>query len=123
MKKLILAALLSLTACTGQLASVLDPPSAPLARTVIDDRALETAWKGLDASLDAINLVLDLKPSLIGTPAAHRVADAIDAVTLALTAAESAAAAGEATDYATALAKSKAAFVEMRSALQAMKGK
>ena len=121
LKTFLIGALLALSACAGIPVSVQNSP-APLAQTKIDDRALETAWKGFDAALDGVNLVLDLKPSLIGTPGARRLADAIDATSLALTAAESAAAAGETTDYAVALAKAKQSFVEMRQAIQALKG-
>lgn len=117
---IVATAALSLTACNLPAIPVTSP--APLAQTTIDDRALVTAWKAFDASLDAINLALDAKPSLIGTPGAVRLANAIDAATAALTAAESAAAAGSATDYAVALAKAKDAYAEMRLALLAMKG-
>lgn len=121
LKHLILAASLALAACSGIPVSVVESP-APLAQTTIDDKALLTAWKSFDASLDAINLVLDVKPSLIGTPGAVRVANAIDAVSLALTSAESAAAAGSTKDYTIALANARNALTEMRMALQAMKG-
>lgn len=129
MKRVILVAMaaLSLGACTSPLLSVLPgavpAPPAPLAKTTVDEKALDAAWRGLDASLDAINLAMDLKPSLIGTPGAVKVANAIDAVTAALTAAESAAASQEATNYADAMAKAKQAFVELRLAIQALKGK
>lgn len=124
MKKLILIAGLMLSACTSQLESVLDPASAPapLAKTTIDDRALQAAWKSFDVSLDAINLAMDLKPSLIGTPGAKRLANAIDAVSAALTAAEHAVAAGSTTNYITAMANVRNALTEMRLALTAMKG-
>lgn len=122
MKKSILMALaLSLSACGAIPASVAQSP-APLASTTIDDRALTTAWKSFDAALDAINLAMDAKPSLIGTPGAKRLADAIDAVSATLSAAESAAAAGSATDYGVAIAKSKDALTQMRQAIAALKG-
>lgn len=121
MKKLLTAiAVLSLAAC--QLPAIPTQAPAPLAQTTIDDKALDVAWKSLDAALDGINLALDLKPALIGTPGAKRVANAIDAVTAALTAAEHAAAAGSTTDYVTALAQAKSAYAELRLALQALKG-
>jgi hypothetical protein len=122
-KHLLAAAVaLSLTACAG-IPVVSTQAPAPLAQTTIDDTGLETAWKAFDVSLDAVNLAMDLKPALIGTPNAIRLANAIDAVTLALTAAESAAAAGSSTDYAVAMVKSKQAFMEMRAAISALKGK
>jgi hypothetical protein len=125
MNRLLLMAMaaLSLTACqTPALNDVVTSP-APLAKTAIDDSALEAAWKGHDALQDALNLAMDLKPSLIGTPAARRVADINDAITAALTAAESAAAAGETTNYLVALANAKKALTEMRGAILLLKGK
>jgi hypothetical protein len=112
---------LALVACAG-IPVVSTQAPAPLAQTKIDDTGLEVAWKALDTALDGINLALDLKPALIGTPGANRVADAIDAATAALSAAEAAAAAGSTTSYATAMAKAKEALTEMRVALQSLKG-
>jgi hypothetical protein len=112
---------LALVACAG-IPVVSTQAPAPLAQTTIDDTGLEVAWKALDTALDGINLALDLKPALIGTPGANRVADAIDAATAALSAAEAAAAAGSTTSYATAMAKAKEALTEMRVALQSLKG-
>lgn len=123
MKKLILIAALCLSACTSPLGTFLTPAApAPLAHTTIDDSALMTAWKAHDALQDALNLYMDAKPSIIGTPAARRVADVNDAITAALTAAETAVAAGSSTDYAIALAKAKEALSQMRTALAALKG-
>lgn len=121
-RHLILAAALALSACSG-IPVVATQAPAPLAQTTIDDKALLTAWKSFDASLDAVNLVLDVKPSLIGTPGAVRLANAIDAVSLALTSAESAAAAGSTKDYTIALANARNSLTEMRMALQALKGR
>lgn len=96
---------------------------APLAATTIDDRALSAAWKSHELLQDAINLYLDAKPAAVGTPAARRVAAVNDAITAALTAAESAAAAGSTTNYLTALADAGRALAEMRGALATLKGK
>lgn len=122
MKRILIAAMaaLSLTAC--QLPVLTAQAPAPLAKTTIDDSALDVAWKSLDAAADAVNLALDLKPSLIGKPGTIRAANAMDAVSAALTAAESAAAAGSTADYTIALAKAKDAYTELRLALTAMKG-
>lgn len=118
---LIVMAAFSMTACAGIPVDVTNAP-APLEKTTIDDSALLTAWKSHDALQDALNLYMDAKPSVIGTPAAIRVADVNDAITAALTAAEAAAAAGSTTDYLIALAKAKEALASMRSALAALKG-
>lgn len=91
---------------------------APLAQTTIDDTALSTAWKSFDVALDAINLAIDAGVIAPRSAKANAIADAIDKVTKFLTAAESAAAAGSATDYKVALANASAAITEMRSALK-----
>jgi hypothetical protein len=118
-KRLILIAALMLSACTLPSFSLGTPTSpAPLAQTTVDDTALSAAWKSFDVALDAINLAIDAKLIVIGSSKAIAIADAIDKVTKFLTAAESAAAAGSATDYKVALANASAALVEMRSALK-----
>lgn len=120
MKQLILAAALALSACTLPSFSMGTPLAspAPLVQTAIDDTALSTAWKSFDVALDAINLAIDAKAITPGSAKANAIADAIDKVTKFLTAAESAAAAGSATDYKVALANASAAITEMRSALK-----
>lgn len=118
---LIIAATASLSAC--QTPFVIGPQApAPLAGTTVDDVALRDIWKSFDLALDAINLYMDAKPSVIGTPGAVRLANAIDAVTLALTAAEKAAAAGSNTDYVEAIAQARAAFADMKAAITVLKG-
>jgi hypothetical protein len=110
---------LALSACTLPSFSLGTPTSpAPLAQTVIDDTALSTAWKSFDVALDAINLAIDAKAITPGSARANSIADAIDKVTKFLTAAESAAAAGSATDYKVALANASAAITELRSVLK-----
>lgn len=121
-----LCAALALSGCAIPAVTVgggLPAAPAPLAKTTIDDRALSAAWKSHDLLQDALNLYLDAKPAVIGTPAARRVADVNDAITAALTAAESAAAAGSTDNYLMALAKAKMALTEMRAALAALRGK
>lgn len=125
MKKLLLACALSLSLCACGTLSALDTigrSPAPLAQTTFDDKALNAAWKGFDAALDGINLALDLKPSLVGTPGAKRLANAIDAVSAALTAANAAADASSTTNYAEAMRKVESAYVEFRVAILALKG-
>lgn len=111
---------LALTGCTlpsFSLGSVAQSP-APLAQTVIDDKALDAAWRSFDIALDAIDLLIDRKVIVPGSPKAVKIADAIDRVTALLTAAEKAAAAGSTTDYAKALVDAKGALVELRVALK-----
>lgn len=127
-KKLFLAgAALSLTACTGPLGSILTTPPAvtapaPLAKTSVDETALRAAWGAFDVGLDALNLWMDVKPSVIGTPAAIKIADAVDIVNAALTAAQVAADAGNSGDYIAAMAKAKVAISDLKAAISAAKG-
>jgi hypothetical protein len=121
MKKLLIimcVLVLPLGACAGTVPTVPTQSPAPLAQTTIDDTALETAWKSFDVALDAIDLWKRLKPDIKGTPKAIKIADAVDKVTQFLTAAESAAATGSATNYKVALANAKSAITELRLALQ-----
>lgn len=110
---------LSLGACQLPAVSIGSPTApAPLAQTVVDDKALLAAWQSFDLALDAINTLADtgyLKP---GTPKAIKVADGIDKVTAFLTAAESAAAAGSTRDYNVALANVRGAIAQLRAALK-----
>lgn len=122
MKRFLLAATaaLSLSACalpSFSMGTAAQSP-APLAQTTIDDTALSTAWKSFDVALDAINLAIDAHAITPGSAKAVSIANAVDKVTKFLTAAESAAAAGSATDYKVALANASAAITEMRSALK-----
>lgn len=117
--RLLLAPLaaLALTSCGPLLTAMAGPAPAPLARTTIDDRALETAWRSFDVALDAINLLTDRGVIVPGTPQARQIAAAIRTVNRSLGAAERFAAAGSATDYATALREATAGIGEIRSAL------
>lgn len=88
---------------------------APLARTTIDDKGLETALKAFDLSLDAINTLGDLGYIVPGTPRGKAIALAIRKVNTALAAAERFAAAGSSTDYATALREAANGIGEIRT--------
>lgn len=110
---------LSLTGCGPMLAALAPPAPAPLARTTIDDRALETAWRSFDVALDAINLLTDRGVIVPGTPRARTIATAIRRVNTALSSAERFAAAGSAGDYLTALREAGAGIAEIRTALGA----
>lgn len=121
MKRLILmlAATLALAACntTGTLGRLLPSAPAPLAKTSIDEAALDASWRAFDLALDAINLLPDsvTKP---GQPRGKAIAAGIRRVLAALTAAENFAAAGNSTDYFQALADAKAGIAELRTALK-----
>lgn len=111
-----LAALALLSGCAG-LGALTGAAPAPLARTTVDDRALETAWKAFDLALDALNALGDVGVIVPGTPRGRAVAAAIRKVNRALAAAERFAAAGSATDYATALQEATAGMAEIRAAI------
>lgn len=126
MKRYILVAMaaLSLNACTTPLSVNSVPVPAVLAETKVDETSLRAVWGSFDAALDAINLWMDAKPSVIGTPKAKRVADAVDAVNAALTAAQvnaDALNAGRINDtaaYTKAMADAKIALSNLRTALK-----
>ncbi len=120
MKRLLLAlgVVLSLNACALPSFSLGAPAPAPLAQTTIDDTALSAAWKAFDVALDAINLAIDAGAIKVGSPKAIKIADAIDRVTAALTAAEAAAAAASTTSYKTALIEARTALGALRAALK-----
>ncbi len=113
----ILLGALTLGACQLPAFSVAQAP-APLAQTVVDDKALQAAWSSFDLALDGINTLIDTNYIKPGTPKAIAVADGIDKVTAILTAAESAAAAGSTKDYNIALAQVRGAITQLRAALK-----
>lgn len=121
MKRFLIALLaVAISACTVPNFSMGLPatPPAPLAQTAVDDKALETAWRSFDVALDAIDLWKAAKPSIKGTPKAIAIADGIDAVTAALTAAEGFAdAASNPVDYPTALVKYRKALADAKDAM------
>lgn len=118
MKRLLIPfAALSLASCAGLPALMGASAPAPLARTTIDDRALETAWKVFDLALDSINILTDRGVIVPGSPQARSIATAIRKVNRSLAAAERFAAAGSSTEYSTALAEALAGVSEIRSAI------
>lgn len=119
-RTLILFTALSVTACQVPSFSMGLPvtPPAPLAATTVDDSALSAAWKAFDIALDGIGMLIDAKIIKPGSPKALRVADGVDAVTAALTSAETAAAAASKPgNYATAFAQYKQALAEAKIAI------
>lgn len=115
---LIPLAALSLSGCAGLGALMTAPQApAPLARTTIDDTALEAAWRSFDVALDALNALGDAGVIVPGSERGRAVAQGIRKVNRALAAAERFAAAGSATDYATALAEAVGGMNEIRAAI------
>lgn len=121
MRRLILVLMgsLALAACStaGTLGGLLPSAPAPLAKSSVDEAALDAAWRSFDLALDAINLLPDsvTKP---GQPRGKAIAAGIRRVLAALTAAENFAAAGNSTDYFQALTDAKAGIAELRTALK-----
>lgn len=121
MRRLLLscAAALALTGCGPMLAAMGGGAApAPLAQTVIDDKALDALWKSFDVTLDALNVLGDMGVIVPGTPRGRAVADGIRRVNRALAAAERFAAAGSSGDYAAALRDATAAFNDLRAAIK-----
>lgn len=118
MRRLILAACaaLALSGCAG-VPTFAVPSPAPLAATTIDDHGLEACWKAFDLALDAINALGDAGVIVPGSPRGKAVAAGIRTVNASLAAAERFAAAGSATDYATALSEATTAMAELRAAI------
>lgn len=118
MKRIALAIALAcaMPGCAG-LGGLMTAP-APLARTTIDDSALETAWRAFDVALDGINLLGDLGQIVPGSETGRAVASGIRAVNRSLAAAERFAAAGSATDYRRALDEAEAGLADLRAALK-----
>src|SRR4051812_24063115 len=99
----------------GTLRGLLPDAPAPLAKTTIDETALDAAWRGFDLALDAINLLPD-SVTEPGQPRGKAIAGGIRTVLAALTAAENFAAAGNSKDYLQALAEAKAGIANIRLA-------
>lgn len=91
---------------------------APLAATVVDDRALKTAWLSFEVAVDSISLLRKSGAIVAGSAKAIRVANSIDRITAALTACEHLAKAGSATNYAVALGEAQSAIAELRVVLR-----
>ena len=120
MKRLIIAAamLLSLSGCGALSGLMLPAAPAPLAKTTIDDRGLDAAWKAFDVALDAINALGDEGVIVPGSPRGRALAAAVRRVNKALAAAERFAAAGSTSEYAEALREAAAGFTEIRAIIK-----
>ncbi len=129
---------LGLTACAGMAdlppgastaAAVADatlPPPvvvSPTAGTLVDDFAVQTAFEALDLARAGVDAALLVRPSLAGTPAARRVADALVGAKTWLNIADQAQQAGQAENYRVALMQASAALVGAKSAIAELRGK
>lgn len=103
--------------------ATLPPPSeiSPLSKTIVDDIAIIRAFQAVDIAATAADTILALKPTFRGTPAARRLADAIDGTRMWLNLASTAQRAGQAANYRTALEQASAALAGAKSALADLK--
>jgi len=104
-------------------ATLPSPATSPLASTITDDAALAFAWQALDAAAYGADAMLAVKPNLAGTPAAKRMADALEGSAVWLGIASNAQRAGQARSYAAALEQAKAALAGAQAAMADLKGK
>lgn len=115
---LALAALLS--GCgpmLGMMSAAAPPPPAPLAKTVIDDQAVNFALETFDAALTLVDAARDAGRIKPGTPQAKAIAAKIRQVNHLLAVAVAAQQAGQADSYADAFKQARTAFAEFRAAI------
>lgn len=110
--------MLVMTGCAALPSGPIGQAPAPLAATAIDERALVLGLQSFDATLDAIDLLVEAKIIKPGSPTAVRLADAIDTTRLAFQAAGNAQRAGNTTSYSEALVLATAALADVRTALR-----
>lgn len=113
--------MLSLSGC-GMVPALMGGPAqapAPLARTAIDEQALNIGYEGYDAILTAVDGLVASGRLVRGSPKALQVRHYLIVVRDALNAATAAAHAGNATDYTTAVRDATAAFTSIRTLLGA----
>ena len=118
MKRLIaiFGIVMALAACTPAQIGVRSAP-APLEATVIDERALITAYATFDTALTAIDALVVAGVIVPGTLRAMKVQQLIRTAQAALNAARAARRAGSATDYLTAMDGARDAMVQITAAL------
>lgn len=109
-----------LAACAALSLAACDPPAifsapAPLEQTVVDEKAVTLAAQSVDAV--ALSTTALVKAGVIkpGTPAALKIARALDLARDSVNAAETARQAGSATSYVTAINRALAAVAEIKA--------
>ena len=119
MKQILLAVCASLAlagcAANGGPTSILPP--APLSQTTVDEKALTLAAQTVDALALSTSALVKTGVLKGGTPTALAMADALDAARDGVNLAAAAREAGNANDYATAIAKVGAAIAQVRTLL------
>jgi hypothetical protein len=120
MKKLLTAFVaLSLASCNTTFGDGSLDPSAPVEQAQTEaSKALVVAWRAFDALIAAGEGLRDAGVLRPGTETAIRVADAVQAARLALTAATSAARAGDIAQFRTALSQAQDAFRAAEAAIR-----
>lgn len=130
---ILLAASLSLCACgaTGPVASAgtspaeskASPPSTPLAQTKIDDKVIILSFEALGVAATATNVLIDTGIIKPGTASALKLADGLEVCRAWLNIASDAQRAGQAQDYATAIAQATSALAGIQAQISIYKGK
>lgn len=110
---LVAGAALAVSAC----ATTSAPPVVGQACTALHSDKFDLALKAYGAAVDAVNLLINAKVLVPGTPRALAVANANDKVLVAFSTAQRARTACDATSYAAAISEASAAIGEIRSAL------
>lgn len=117
------AALTDGTATAGAIGTAIDASGAeapaPLADTSIDEKAILVALESADTIATSVDVLIDLKVIVPGTPRALAVKSALIRMRSALTAASAARRAGNAKSYADLLTN---AAIAARDAAKAIKG-
>lgn len=119
MRAFFLAPLLALAACVPGTTGTIAGSSSTTAAICngIDVDKLDLAWRGYDAAIDAVNLLIDANVIVRGSAKAKAVADANDRVLRAFQTAENAHAICNSTGYLAALDYAKAALSDLRIAI------
>lgn len=124
----LLGAAMSLSGCAG-LAALMQPPApagsvvvtgqalTPLGNTVVDEQAIDTAYRALDVAALAASASVATKLITPGSPRALTIAHGLDTVRDFLNAANEARKAGNATTLAQAWAASQLALKDVQLAL------
>lgn len=130
---ILLAASLSLCACgpTGTVASAgstpaeswAQAPSAPLSKTTIDDKVIVLSFEALGVAASAANALIDTGIIKPGSPSALKLADGLETSRAWLNIASAAQRAGQARDYASAIAQATTALAGIQAQISSYRSK
>lgn len=109
-----------MAAATADAAGVAVP--ATTTRTMIDEKALTIAAKGVSAAAVSVSALVKVGAIKAGTPLAQSIACSLDGARDAVNAAEAARQVGNATSYTAALARAETAIDAVKAALANLGG-